>query len=61
MMNAISTLDAARLMGLTRVRVWQFIRDGHLEAKKFGSVYCIKPKHLHAFISQRNEEKEKKE
>ena len=44
----ITTADAARKLGISRVRVHQLITSGRLRAEKFGSAYAIVPADLAA-------------
>lgn len=35
-MAGITTTEAARMLGVTRTRIWQLIRDGKLIAIRYG-------------------------
>lgn len=44
--NLISLTEAAGILGLTRKRVYDYIKDGRLPAQKIGTTYAIREKDL---------------
>ncbi len=45
----VSSGEAAAILGVTPVAVWQMIRDGRLSARKVGRYYIIRKDVLDAF------------
>ena len=45
----ISTIEAARLLGISRIAVFKKIKKGALKAKKVGRNYAIAKQDLHAY------------
>lgn len=49
MSEPITTAVAAERLGVTIQRVRQYILDGRIQARKFGSVYMVDPESVAAF------------
>jgi excisionase family DNA binding protein len=52
-MALVNTTVAARVLGVTRIRVVQLIRLGHLQAQKIGRDWLIDEKTLNEFASRK--------
>ena len=54
-MNAedyLTTADAAKVMGVSRVWVWTLIKRKRLKAVRVGSIYLIKPIDLRGYMAK---------
>jgi excisionase family DNA binding protein len=45
----LSIPEAARYLGVSRIRVWQWVHDARLPATRLGNYWFISPTDLHAF------------
>jgi len=52
MRNPLTTTEAGLVLDLTRVRVWQLIKAGRLEASKVGRRYLIRPVALRLYLEE---------
>jgi excisionase family DNA binding protein len=52
--NALTTLQAAKIMGRTRVRVWQLIKSGRIKAVYIGRQWLILPESLRTYMEIRS-------
>jgi len=55
--EVFTTVQAAALLGITRERVWQCIRDKKLVATQVGRQWLIAPEDLRRFIEERGRDK----
>lgn len=59
--NLISTVELAKLLGLTRMAVFKRIKSGKLKAKKIGRAYYINRNDLPAVLGTVISDKNKKD
>jgi excisionase family DNA binding protein len=52
-MEALTTLQAAQLLGLTRIRVIQCIHERKIQAVKWGRQWAIRPEVLYRYMKLR--------
>jgi len=52
-MKTISTVEAARLLGISRVRVWQLVRKKRIPARRLGRDWRIRREDLERFMRDR--------
>lgn len=57
----LSTTEVAKLLGMSRVAVWEKIKKGEIKATKVGRNFVIRKKDLSDIASYRLTPKEKKE
>lgn len=53
--DCLTTQQAADVMGLTRIRIWQMIQSQELKAEKLGRMFVIRKKDLDSLIKDRKE------
>ncbi len=61
MKNFISTAEAAKLLGISRIAVFKKIKKGEIKAKKIGRNFVIDKKNLASSLGETISEKTKKQ
>ena len=49
MQGLLSVSEAAARLGVSRVRVWQWIKEGRLKAERLGNAWAIRERDLAKF------------
>jgi len=58
-MNLLTIPEVARLLGVTRCRAWQMLKENKFKAVKFSHVYAVKESELDKLLKTKKEKKEK--
>ncbi len=61
MKNYVSTMEAAKLLGISRIAVFNKVKSGEIKAVKVGRNYVINKKDLPGFGNQELTDEQKRE
>ncbi len=56
-MNMLSISETAKIMNVTRQRVWQLVDEKQLPATRVGNVWAIKLEDVRAYMAEKTNEK----
>ena len=58
-MKMLTIPEVARVLGVTRCRAWQMLKENKFKAVKFSHVYAVKESEVNKLLKAKKEKKEK--